>query len=156
MNLKLTALLPIMLLSGCGSDDGLTINSISVSDFYFTSSDQPAVSISLIQDDKNFCEVTLFRSNVRDGYSATVSQKSIGELSSSCHLNGKYFIQSSKHPTVASLTINSLDNQSQTATLDVNLKLVNNKTLKDFFELNNVQLSISGDQFANLVTMPKE
>ena len=155
MNLKALTLLPSLLIVGCGSDESLIINETEATGFSYTLASKPAVSISVKQDENNFCEITMFRSNVRAGYCATLSQKATGELSSSCYWDGDYFIQSSKHPTIASLSISEVNDSTQIATFNINLKLVNNKSFDDYFELKDAQFTLSGQQYVNLVTMPK-
>lgn len=157
MQYKFILLLSSAFLFGCGDNNStpdFKVNATTATNFPYTLENQPAVSVAIKQDGDNFCEVTLFRNNVREGYSATLSQKSSGELSSSCYWKGAYFTQSSKHPTIAQITVESLDEKTQTAVLKTTLKLVNNKTLKDYFELKDIQFSISGDQYVNLTTMP--
>ncbi|MCX8827946.1 hypothetical protein [Vibrio parahaemolyticus] len=155
MNFKFAALIPALLIVGCGAEKEFVVNSTTASDFSYTMANQPAVSVTVISDDNNFCDLTIFRGNVREGYSVTSEQQSSDELSASCTWQGNYFVQSSKHPTKASLTLQSIDAQSQIATFNVDLKLVNNKTLKDYFELENVQFTVSGSEFANLTTSPE-
>lgn len=98
----------------------------------------------------------MLRKNVNAGYSASLKQQSSGELSSSCNVNGKLYIQSSNHPTFASLKVLEIDNTNKTAKLSTSLKLVDNKTLKSYFEVNDLTFIVSGDQFSNLITLPSE
>lgn len=160
MKFKSTLLIPVfsaIALSGCGDDSQkapFTINSTAASDFAYALANQPAVDITLQQDENNFCNVTFLRSNVKQGYKASVEQKNSGELSASCYWNKAQYIQSSKHPTLASLSIVELDPELQSATLAVSLKLVDSKSLSDYFEVKETIFTLSGDQFTNLVTMP--
>ncbi|BCK23875.1 hypothetical protein VCSRO153_1975 [Vibrio cholerae] len=131
-------------------------NQVTASNFAFTLANQPAVDISLKQDSDNFCQITMLRKNVNAGYSASLKQQSSGELSSSCNVNGKLYIQSSNHPTFASLKVLEIDNTNKTAKLSTSLKLVDNKTLKSYFEVNDLTFIVSGDQFSNLITLPSE
>ncbi|EKF9786340.1 hypothetical protein O1C94_000413 [Vibrio cholerae] len=161
MKIKMLCLLPIassFLIIGCGdkSDATFKLNQVTTSDFAFTLENQPAVDISLKQDSDNFCQITMLRKNVNAGYSASLKQQSSGELSSSCNVNGKLYIQSSKHPTFANLKVLEIDNANKTAKLSTSLKLVDNKTLKSYFELNDLTFTVSGDQFSNLITLPSE
>ncbi|MFH4575623.1 hypothetical protein FKN08_02110 [Vibrio sp. 1-2 (7-a)] len=156
MNLKFVALISALLIIGCGAKKEFAVNSTTASDFSYTMANQPAVSITVINDDNNFCDLIIFRSNVREGYSVTSAQQSSDELSASCNWQGNYFVQSSKHPTKANLILQSIDDKSQIATFNVDFKLVNNKTLKDYFELENLQFTVSDLEFKNLTTKPEE
>lgn len=133
-----------------------SVNQINVSDYAYTMNEQPAVSVTIIHDDYNYCSITFLRSNVEQGFSAFLEQKSTGQLSSICNVNGNNFVQSSKHPTKAILSIDKLDELNQIATIKTSLKLVNNKTYDDYFELNEIELNITGEQFTNLTTVPSK
>ncbi|BBL91795.1 hypothetical protein VroAM7_44480 [Vibrio rotiferianus] len=151
------SILSSLTLVGCGSEDkAFTVNATTASDFAYTMANQPAVDVTLKQDENNFCQITFLRKNVQPGFSASLKQKSTGDLSSSCYWEGKLYIQSSKHPTLATLTINELDEGSKVAKLKTSLKLVDNKSLDKYFELKDIEFTLSGQQFTNLITMPKE
>ncbi|MEZ9516563.1 hypothetical protein AB4240_17285 [Vibrio splendidus] len=152
----ITALSALTLVGCSDSEPAFNVNQITVSDFAYTMNEQPAVSISFGKDDDNFCNITLNRKDIAQGFSSTLENKSSGNISSSCNWDKNYYIQSSKHPTLASITINKLDTDNHTATIKASLKLVNNKTLDDYFEVNGVELVVSGKQFTNLITTPAE
>ncbi|WP_330960331.1 hypothetical protein [Photobacterium sp. 53610] len=116
---------------------------------------KPAVTINVAQDEKNFCDVTIWRADVKQSFDTTLKQKSYGNINSTCIINGKTFMQSSKHPTIASLTINEIDSQNTKAVLRTSLKLVDIKTLDGFFEVKDLRLPIDGKQFVNLVKLPE-
>ncbi|MCG9228086.1 hypothetical protein L3X65_02730 [Vibrio diabolicus] len=146
-----------MTLVGCGSEDkSFTVNNTTASDFAYTMASQPAVDVTLQQDENNFCQITFLRKNVQPGFSTSLKQKSTGDISSSCYWEGKHYIQSSKHPTLASLTINELNEASKVAKLTTSLKLVDSNSLDEYFELKDIEFTLSGQQFTNLITMPKE
>ncbi|OEA87395.1 hypothetical protein BBM70_10160 [Vibrio parahaemolyticus] len=154
--LTLTALSALTLVGCSESEPEFSVNQITVSDFAYTMNEQPAVSITFGKDNNNFCDVTLYRDDIVQGFSSTLENKSSGNLSSSCTWNKAYYVQSSKHPTLASLTIDKLDKVNQTANIKASLKLVNSKTLDDFFEIDDVEIKVSGEQFMNLITKPEE
>ncbi|HCG8288424.1 TPA: hypothetical protein NJ528_002501 [Vibrio parahaemolyticus] len=72
-----------------------------------------------------------------------MKQKSTGDLNSNCYWEGKLYIQSSKHPTLASLTINELDEGSKVAKLKTSMKLFDNKSLDKYFELKDIEFTLS-------------
>ncbi|GAB6261262.1 hypothetical protein [Photobacterium sp. R1] len=145
----------IALIACSESKPDFQVNSIKVSDFAYEMGGKPAVNINLAQDEKNFCDVTIWRADVKQGFDTTLKQKSSGNISSTCIINGKTFMQSSKHPTIASLTIDELDAQNNKAVLRTSLKLVDIKTLDEFFEVKDLRLPIDGEQFVNLVELPE-
>ncbi|SHO57856.1 hypothetical protein [Vibrio quintilis] len=143
-------------LSGCsGEATSFEVNDVSVSDFPYTMNSKPAVDITIKQDEHNFCSVTLLRSDIAQSFNATLEHKSTGRIGASCNIDGNTFILSSKHPTKASVLIDSLDKAGKQAKIHVSLKLVNVKTLKDYFILDDIEIHFSGKQVINLITMPK-
>ncbi|CAM2799854.1 Lipoprotein [Vibrio neptunius] len=145
-------------LTGCGGEanEQFKVNSVTASDFAYTMANQPAVDLQLQQSENNFCQITLLRSNVKEGFTASLKQQSTGSLSSSCYWNGNLYIQSSKHPTIANLKINKIDETNQSASFTTSLKLVNNKTLDSYFEIKDVTFTVAGQQYTNLTTIPSE
>ena len=151
---SLTALLATMLI-GCSDDTtAFNANNVLASNFAYTMNELPAVVVNLQQDDNNFCEITLFRSDVKQGFSATLEQKNAEILNASCNINGNYFVQSSKHSTEISIQIDRLDNVKKEAKFKTSLKLVNSKTLEDYFEIKDLDFTVSGQEFVNLTTIP--
>ena len=149
----LTALLATMLV-GCSDDTtAFNANKVSASNFAYTMNELPAVVVNLLQDDNNFCEITLFRSDVKQGLSTTIEQKNADNLNASCNINGNYFVQSSKYPTKISIQIDRLDNVKKEAEFKTSLKLINSKTLENYFEVKDLKFTISGQDFLNLTAI---
>jgi len=138
------------LLGGC-SDKPVTANIVqSVTDFDYTMNGNQAVSISFGESKDNFCSATIYRSSVRSGYSVTSKQKSTKNISMDCNWGGKYYVQSSKHPTSADLKITNLDSESGSAQIVVSMHLVNPSS-DSYFTLKNVTLNLEKEQISNLV-----
>ncbi|MUK40971.1 hypothetical protein GNP61_05295 [Aliivibrio fischeri] len=150
----LTALLATMLVGCSGDKTAFNANKISASNFTYTMNELPAVVISLQQDDNNFCEITLLRSDVKQGFSTTLDQKNAENLNASCNINGNYFVQSSKHPTEISIQIDRLDKTKKEAEFKVSLKLINSNNQKNYFEIKDLNFTISKQDFINLTTTP--
>lgn len=123
---------------------------LSVSDFSFTIKGQPAVSVAFGVGDGQYCSMTIPRSSVKAGYVGKSEQDAGAVISGTCFWNGKTYLESSKHPTVASLAINSLDEATREAEIAVSLHLVE-PTINEYLTVDNWQFVIDGEQFANLV-----
>lgn len=100
------------------------LETLSVSDYEFTMNDKQAVSISFGKTENNFCTVSIYRDSVAQGYSVSSTQRDDHSISVDCNWNGKYFVESSKHPTISSLSISSLDKNKNIAQVELTLKLV--------------------------------
>ena len=138
------------LLGGC-SDQPVTANIVqSVTDFDYTMNSKQAVSISFGESKDNFCSATIYRSSVQAGYLVTSKQKSTKDISMDCNWGGKYYVQSSKHPTSAVLNIIDLDSESGSVQIGVSMHLVNPSS-DSYFTLKNVILNLNKEQVSNLV-----
>lgn len=127
------------------------IETISVSDFKYTMNDKQAISILFGETQSNFCSVTIYRAAVKQGYSVSSAQRDDHSISVDCNWNGRYFLESSKHPTFSSVSIVSLDKDKKSAQIEISVKLIELKGLESYFSLDNVKLNISADKFDNLI-----
>ncbi|MGB3222512.1 MAG: hypothetical protein WBB23_06905 [Desulforhopalus sp.] len=122
---------------------------IIVSEFDYAVKGEQAVSISFGETETNWCSATISREYVKVGFKTELHQNSSGNLSIGCNWDGQYFVQSSKHPTLTSLSINTLDSASKTAEIDITAKLVNphNDT---YLDIGTQRILISGVNFDHL------
>lgn len=110
--------------------------------------DKPAKAIVFGETIENSCFVKLYTTSIKQGYEYTSQKTYSSDISADCSINGVYYSTSSKHPTTASIKINSLDAESQQSILTVYLKLVSATSKGDsYYTIPETQLKLSGDQF---------
>jgi hypothetical protein len=122
----------------------------SVSDFDYTMNNEKAVAISFGESQTNYCTVTMYRNLVANGYSAISEQSNAREISMDCHWDSQYYVESSKHPTLAKINIKELDQQAKRAQIIVSLNLVN-PSKNTYLTLENVTLNLLKDQTNSLI-----
>lgn len=127
------------------------MNVLRVTDFEFTLNDKPAVSIAFGESDSNYCDATILRSLVRQGYKASSTKRSDTSFSIDCHWDSDYFVESSNHKTFSNLSIKSIDKRKKTALIEISLRFVGLPSNK-YIEFDKIQVFVSGDQFKNLIT----
>lgn len=137
---------------GCSSEPrALTVSKVQrVTDFDFTLNESPAVSIAIGPDGENYFDLTLYRSNVKSGYAASSKSKNNSAISIEATWSGKNFVQSSKHSTMVSVQVVSIDTANKVANLKVSAVLVNPQT-GNFLQLSNSKITVSGQSFINLI-----
>ena len=166
MKITITTLLAVWLLTACGGSDKETkqakqkekSNSIAevtgnlpvilVSDSSFTLNDKPAVTIYAGPSETEFCDITIIRGSIAQGASQSTSQKSNKDLSVSCEIGGLSYIESSNHPTRASVVFSSVDGQAQNAKVLFTAQLFNLKT-KKLLTIDS-SIKIENEHFKNL------
>lgn len=139
------------ILSGCSEPEAAinTSSIFSVSDYEYTMNDKPAVSISFGETQSNYCSATIYRASVSSGYKVSSQQKSSSDIAVECNWSGKYYVQSSKHQTLATFELLSIDPQTKTAEATVSVKLVEPSS-GEYFKLGATPLVISGEYFDHL------
>mgnify|MGYP003385502395 CR=1 FL=1 len=139
------------IVAGCSNEpEPLTVSKVQrVTDFDFTLNEMPAVSIAIGPNGENYFDLTLYRSNVKSGYSATSKSKTDSAISIEASWSGKNYVQSSKHSTAASIQVVSIDVASKVVILKISAILVNPQT-GELLQLSNSQVIVSGQNFINL------
>lgn len=129
---------------------------IRVSDFELSLGEKPAVSIAFGESETKWCDLTIQRENVAQGYKI-VSDRSgrYNELSLSCNSEKNLYLGSAHHPTRIDLELVSIDASNKKAEAVISAKLINServtkKQSDEFAELKNVRLVITGQNFDNL------
>lgn len=153
------SLLALTLLFSSASFASGNFTKVTVSDYPFAIKFEgpQAVSVMLGTEEGNYCDFTFLRSNVKQGYKIELNSQSDSEsFSSSCSWNGENYVLSSKHPTFAKFEISSIDQTKKEAHMKLDLKVINSSNLENFVNLNLNDIPITGQQFINLTTTPKE
>ncbi|SGY88848.1 hypothetical protein [Moritella viscosa] len=124
---------------------------LSVSNYDFTMNEQPAVSISIGNDNDNYCSITINRSDVStNGASFSSEQKNNKSVSVDCNWDKSHYVQSSKHPTQVMVTLSDTNTKLGAGSIEVSLKLVNAKGYGEYFELNDTAHFYNNEMFDNL------
>lgn len=132
------------------SDQALVISSVrSVSDYEFTMNNQKAVTVYIGPEESKYFDITLYRKNVKSGYSFSSNSKSNNSVSVSAQWDGQQYVQSSKHNTALSFRIVSLDSKNKTALVSLSAKLVNPYEDK-YITLSDSEITVTGNDFINL------
>ena len=121
-----------------------------VTDFEYTMNGKQAVSITFGVTEKNNCSATIHRKSVKKGYSIEMKNKNSGDLSIECNWDGKYYVQSSKHPTLTRLKIKSIDPKLKEAEVVVSVNVVEPISNK-YLDIGTNTIKVSGQNFDNLV-----
>lgn len=142
------------------TDQNILINAsdiIRVSDYEFTLSDKQAVSIAFGEPDSNWCDVTIHRENVYEGYSVhSVRRNNYKEVSFECYTDGMLLILNDNIDTNVKLELTTLDHQNKTARVVISAKLheltkASENRFGSIARLMAVELKITGQHFENLI-----
>lgn|GEM_PF-4492125 len=129
---------------------------IRVSDFEQTLGGKPAVSIAFGESDAKWCDLTVQRASVSQGYKIISEQSErYEEISISCNSGESLYVSSANHKTSIIFEILSLDNQNKKAEALISANLINSKRVAknqtdEFAEINKARLVITGQNFDNL------
>lgn len=124
---------------------------LAVSDFKYTIDNQAAVSIIVCIDKENFADITLLRSNIKEGYIINSKSRDMNEfISATATYNGAMYDQSEKHDTSLNLTIQSIDQRSKKAVITYSGKFIDTKSLSKYLYIPPTTVTITGKNFDNL------
>jgi len=127
---------------------------LSVSDFKYTMDNKPAVSIISCIDKENSTEITLLRSNIKEGYSIDSKRRDKYKiLSATATYDGNMYDQSERHDTSLNFTIQSLDQKTKTAVIIYSGKFIDTKSLSKYLYIPPTTLTITGKNFDNLTML---
>lgn len=107
-----------------------------------TLNDQPALSLALGGTGENYFDVTLYRSNTHAGYVGSSTSASNPSLNATANWDGKYYVQSSKHPTEVLLKFTSVTPSE--AVIEFSAKLVNPSS-GELLDLKNSVVKVEGE-----------
>ena len=122
---------------------------LNVSEYYFTINNKQAVSINCGRNKDNFIEITIAKSNIKNGYKTYQKYGSDKNINASATINKIYFCLSSKHETFINFSINKINKKEKTAEIIFSGRLVSQRYNK-FIEVKETKVIISGNDFYNL------
>jgi hypothetical protein len=126
---------------------------ISVSDFSYTRNDKQIVSITVGYSKDEYFEISLFRKDVKNGFSAFEDKNNYTKTIDSSGTIGKDFYKllfKDDFKSFAYFKIKKLDKTNKIAVVEFELSLINPKTLK-YWNIQKQTLEISGVMFDNLI-----
>jgi hypothetical protein len=110
---------------------------------------EPEVSIAFGNDKKSF-ELTFLRHNLRQGYHIRSQAASrFRPIILDARQGSKVFVESLKENTFVDLTVEKIDDKTQTATLLVKGRLVDSSTFVKFLEVE-TRLVFTGEHYTQL------
>ncbi|MHC8346693.1 hypothetical protein [Pseudomonas sp. RT6P73] len=112
---------------------------------------QPTASIVLGSNSRNHFELTLLRSNIKEGYTVRSDRFSHPEVLLSTNWYGNRFIQSDQHPTAVSLTIGEITPEQ--AVLYLSATLVDPST-GGYLTLSPSMITVRGAHLRQLIATP--
>lgn len=138
-------------LSSCSDSNAAFSGSVlNVSDFAYTKNNLSAVSITFGDSIEDYCDLTLLRKDVVNGFSENSIKRSNPNFSLECQWGGKTYLQSNKHDTFANLKIIELSDKDEFAKFNISFKSVNVSSDK-YLEAKNFTFEVKGGLFDNLM-----
>ncbi|SMF94403.1 hypothetical protein SAMN02949497_1718 [Methylomagnum ishizawai] len=144
-----------LMAAGCGEAEPLDVDHVlSVTDFPFTLSGRPAVTVHLGGDQDNHLSITLRREDIRAGFEACLHCDVTGPVAVDADWRGTHFVHGAPLGTSYFVAIEAIDPATKKATLRVAVDLSAADQSRHIM-MDARRFEVSGTDFDHLTQPPK-